>query len=42
MLEIGPNLMRAIIETSSNVAGVSVVAILAILMYKLISGELGE
>ena len=42
MIEIGPNLMKATIETSGNVAGVSVVAILAVLMYKLISGELGK
>ena len=39
MVEIGPNLMKAIIETSGNVAGVSVIAILAILMYKLMTGE---
>ena len=42
MIEIGPNLMKAIIETSGNIAGVSVVAIIAVLMYKLITGELGE
>ena len=42
MVEIGPNLMKAIIETSSNIAGVSVVAIIAILMYKLMTRELGE
>ena len=39
MVEIGLNLMKAIIETSGNVAGVSVIAILAILMYKLMTGE---
>jgi hypothetical protein len=34
--------MKAIIETSGNIAGVSVVAIIAVLMYKLITGELGK
>ena len=42
MVEIGPNLMKAIIETSGNIAGVSVVAIIAVLMYKLMTRELGE
>lgn len=42
MVEIGPNLMKAIIETINHVAGVSTVAIIAVLMYKLMTRELGE
>ena len=42
MVEIGPNLMKAIIETSGNIAGVLVIAILAVSMYKLMTRELGE
>ena len=36
MVEIGPNLMKAITKTSGNVAGVLVIAILAVSTYKFI------
>lgn len=39
MIEIGPNLMRAIIETGGNVAGVSIVGLMFLFMYKIMTKD---
>ena len=39
MIEIGPNLMRAIIETAGNVAGVSIIGLMFLFMYKLVTRD---
>lgn len=39
MIEIGPNLMRAIIEIGSFFAGVSIVGVMFLFMYKIMTKD---
>ena len=39
MIEIGPNLTRAIHDVSGDVAGVTMVGIIVFAMYKLMAGR---